>query len=1719
MDREKPRTSRASSTSSLGREVRCACQYYQSDSLLPERRVLVGRPSSRAAMQTPPPQVSHVVIVPCDHEYEPIARPSSPSSRTPGHQIAPVVKITDTDVTHVADSDESFDGRGQYLPTLLLDGDVVLPLDGQIEDNAMEGRELGEAVDTSEEQETAQQLQDRLEERFLDAATPGTESRTDGEVNTSQVDSLALEELPLRRGARGLPQRLRSQAGKLRSRLKGIQRPSFISPSERQKPEKTKSPKPEKPRTEKRTRMERLRSSLPERPRFSLPDRPRFNLPDRSKFHLPERPRFSFPDKSRFSIKKPNIHLPGLSRSRKPKDQQRSQRSTGSSSGSKRNIFDFSTYPRIFDKKKKRTEYTTSSPKESRAQSAEVSTFPRARKTVPLSARWAQGFDDMNFMDDEPGTVVERAKPWRRPSMEEPRVALRLQDSLDEPDRVPWEESREDKEDTQGYDEYEEDSDEARHRSFKLEDSFDRGKIDPRLYGDQVAHAVYLRESEDGVDVVEVTTKWREGDLDDLQKEDAFQHQNGVSKHEKLYEPSFLPVDPREKSKSATSVKTEEEEEEEPAEEEQEESMPSDREQQQSSGSSCDRRRRGVIEELDSDEFFLRARGISQDDMIVGRSLAKEIREAFRSTGNALADDDIGLSSVPPQRPSRRSTRKRKDDSMESIHRSVRESIEEHDYDTPYPEKDLNASSRHHILYQAELTYADEPSTEPLDDIVVVKPTRKKSRSSIRSRSHLDSIHQEDVVCSTPPIAPRRRKRGRDELEVDKKATRRTGTVCNGHREWTEAGDGGAAEDMAFRKESRQDLPQELVHEYMETTPRPPKRISRSRTTSLAALDRVDRESSSARDRQIFSKMDGGYTGPAPVPPKRISRSRATSLAALNVDRGPSGIETMQINRRPTPIPPKRMSRSRATSLAILNFERSQSTVQDALRRLDRDYAESRPVPPKRISRSRTSLASLTIDRGQSSIFNRDTLKRLEHDYIEPAPVPPKRMSRSRTTSLASLNVDRGSSAVLNREALKRLEQDYIEPAPVAPKRLSRSRATSLAALDDDRTSRGAESLPEFGYDEDFPREDTVSRDLPGYATIDKREKPPRPPPPRRKRNKFSTTPRQSAPTRPIRAYSTLGPSRTSSAMEFRGSTPYVELDSDESELKDLRSGEVLSRMQGRPLPAPPRPPRVRRDSMDRPRDRSADALRGTVATEVVASTQTDPLPDDLVIEEEITQAKLVVAPSRTGSQILVSMERIPSPSQLSAAASIPAFPILSDLRREERSPSPDVPEDTPIESAAQERRVPTETERTQERAPTPSAGVEDSLRVTSLEVGDLRVDRLSVSQLDAQKISASELDTTVISASEVATPLSVDTSLHPSLLRELIAIRSHLEAVAAAQQQVRPAPFEAVLTSRATTESPRPTIERSSVGQNVDGLISSLQDAHLSDGDHEKETLRVLEDKQQEIRSRLPPDARASTEDLRQPASEPKPQVEVAYTAETSPDEPKTISPDDPKITEAIADSDVEQQRTRRARSTSRSRSSSPSRNAPVRQTASPVKSMPPVISVTPDRTDTVPSQVVRSEAQPQRAVISYSQEAVEEIGRDTREDSQSPVPSVPGQTTQFIAFPSSQIPAQFFSLASPTVFGGEARSSRIEPEPDIVDTTQQLLRALRLAGTRAMRHFVGYVSTRMSSEESREKIREVELALCALLLLVAGLLIVCFGSPRTVTHHHHWDYFNPPQ
>lgn len=213
-----------------------------------------------------------------------------------------------------------------------------------------------------------------------------------------------------------------------------------------------------------------------------------------------------------------------------------------------------------------------------------------------------------------------------------------------------------------------------------------------------------------------------------------------------------------------------------------------------------------------------------------------------------------------------------------------------------------------------------------------------------------------------------------------------------------------------------------------------------------------------------------------------------------------------------------------------------------------------------------------------------------------------------------------------------------------------------------------------------------------GYAVIDKsrqRDKPPRPPAPRRSRSrslktskkslnsetKFHTTPRplkDAGPTRPTRNYSTLGPSRPprkkspnepkemlDENKENIDLCQYIEIEDDIEEHSRLQSGEVISKMKSRPLPAPPRPPRKTRDNSKEPLhdisfeenimmdfdeyDKDTDSIPPASMTEAVeeieVSTQTDPLPDDFICEEVLQEpTDKIVAPRRRRRSTLDSI-------------------------------------------------------------------------------------------------------------------------------------------------------------------------------------------------------------------------------------------------------------------------------------------------------------------------------------------------------------------------------------------------------------------------------------------------------------------------------------------------
>lgn len=395
---------------------------------------------------------------------------------------------------------------------------------------SMEG-ENGEAkaaaVTEEAEMLSTQELQSQLEDRYFSATPTTTESRTDCDVNTSQLDSSGLEDIPLKREARkkqqdatpdkqsevpSFQQRLRSQAGRIHTKLRSISKPSIKLP-------------------------ERPKFNFPERPKFHLPERPKFNLPERPKFSLPERPKFNFPQMPSFSMSKERKARSHRTSSTRRPLRERSQASSASTSSSaKKNIFDFDfkSYPRIFDRKSRRADYATSSPKPSRGQ-----TPPPPQMPVRKKGRWLQRFTDLKYID-------------------EPNLPTAGEAHSQTGDDLEGEEFRED---------------------------------------------VDVAEGAEGS---ESTTAFRDKDYGYAVTIDDTEH----------------PIDMAEQIRASSS------------------SVPESDREARSSGSSSLRHRAGVLEEINSDEFFLREKGLSQEDVEVGRYLTSEIREAFRAPISALSQMD-----------------------------------------------------------------------------------------------------------------------------------------------------------------------------------------------------------------------------------------------------------------------------------------------------------------------------------------------------------------------------------------------------------------------------------------------------------------------------------------------------------------------------------------------------------------------------------------------------------------------------------------------------------------------------------------------------------------------------------------------------------------------------------------------------------------------------------------------------------------------------------------------------------------------------------------------------------------------------------------------------------------------------------------------------------------------------------------------------------------------
>ncbi|KAK7792828.1 hypothetical protein R5R35_006005 [Gryllus longicercus] len=1520
-----------------------------------------------------------------DHEYEPISPPPVP-------QAARLAMDPDVETELGSprgpfartDSDEKRERR--YLRIPLDDELVMMPGDGDAEDAAMRSRELGDLNGTHDDEEeeavaaaaaataaaaaaaaaadeedaelSAQEMQARMEERYFAATPTTTESRTDCDVNTSQLDSSGLEDLPLKRDARkkksspdataekqsqarGLQQRIRSQAGRIRTKLRSMSRPKFSMP-ERPKfnlPERPKFSMPSMPERPKFHLPERPKFNLPERPKFNLPERPKFSFPERPKFHLPERPKFNLPERPKFNLpQRPKLSMPtlsslsrssassthekkkGTSSTRRPLRDRPSTLSSGSSS-TKRTLFDFDlrTYPRIFDRKAKQADYATSSPKATRAQTPPPK-MPSRRKG-PVGSRWVHRFTDIKYADDE---------------------------------NVPPK---------------------------------DLADEDVRM--DISAEDLGAFEERPGSAHTESTTAFRDKDYGYAVTMEARPDQPA---------PAAAP-----------------------------ESIPESDREQRSSGSSSDRRRAGVLEEIDSDEFFLREKGLSQEDVDVGRYLTSEIRDAFRSPVSALSQMD------------------------------------KYEY---YDEEDVeNLGQR----------YRGTPEREPTRP-ARTRSLRPRKRENRTQKTPSPTLEKDANFYNTFP--PARPKRARRQIKA-------------------------AADDQDEKEqlEENVDGEGEIVHEYAEKMDDLEADAEVEAVGLGDASPAVLKRASPAIEEDL---MDDELAGEADEEP----RSEQWSAAAQHEDL-PSG--------EFPPLAPKRKHRSRRELQeddVVLN---GHYTKEDWLENVEAEIEVEEP--------------------------------RGEPDYIIPAspeeegeavPVPPKRGRRhgSRGASLADEDrTSRGASSL---------------PSEREPSEHELAAAAALeAALD---AAGGYASVDKQQQQQQPPRPERP-----------RRPKPPRPPPPGRRRRStggprlttndvshFFSLPRRAIrapPVRPVRNYSTLGPARPprrrapeheyeQEQEQERKSAAYMEIEDAEARLRreeaedahgsarDLQSGDVIEKMKTRPLPPPPRPPRKAREAAETSLEaeeslleerlvgvsaaaqplgalsdavfyarqeetapfsqieedahaaamrelRELRALRDELAVgdaplaaeldleleEVSVATQTDPLPDDVCVEPDEPHE--------------------PHPMADASTETYPAKLEMSEIKRTviEAPPPPPPPEPIVVEKPVPYYVM-----------PDPDTEVE--LKAQRLQVSELDVERLNVGELQAQKILVSDIDGMTMQVAELSSKsghLVVSGIELPSgFLQELVDSRV---AAATPPAPAAPAPVPAPSLAPAPASSPAPSVEPTV----QKSTASALQDSVLTSSPE------IACESQAPSAAPVPTPAAAAAAPAPAAAAAPLAAPDAATAAAAAQIAAQLSAPfylshalhslqgAPPEVLHSI----IPEYFASLPRPSSRTRAY-PASQRDLESEEEGAVSIPP-------------SSRRRRHARP--PAQRYSSDEEEEVaGADHPPPSRRP-PRVAAQAT-----------AQAAAHAAPTAAPSAPAASQalaLPADASVVELGRQLVQACHAVLLRAIRHTLQYANSQLHDQE--DKRRDLQVALCLLLVLVAGLILLgCFGSGQQ--HHHHWDFFFPP-
>lgn len=750
-----------------------------------------------------------------------------------------------------------------------------------------------------------------------------------------------------------------------------------------------------------------------------------------------------------------------------------------------------------------------------------------------------------------------------------------------------------------------------------------------------------------------------------------------------------------------------------------------------------------------------------------------------------------------------------------------------------------------------------------------------------------------------------------------------------------------------------------------------------------------------------------------------------------------------------------------------------------------------------------------------------------------------------------------------------RTEHEYILPqaetatvteqSPVPPRR-NRSRSSRGTSLcDDDRTSHGAESLTldtHCAQADEMDIERDIRHESPGYATVDKgsfapskkerRSKNKTPPARHRKSHsserKYYTVGSSTAamPDRPPRKKSstslmTLETESLTKRSVSGDLTQYVEIDEPHIEEihKDLQSGEVVSKMKDRPLPPPPRPPRGSRKSK-KDKDVTDDLEQNfeqnfeteneskietsscyqteedkAHIVEIEVSTQTDPLPDDVdfelgmddnldvsmssslrdIIDEDSilgkSHSKIVESPrfsrptsrsekslklsdpkiselskstiGRTSPTVILVERRVSSPTRINEREEMLTEASLTVQHIDvEESQIPDVPP-LPISRGVSNDRKSTKNiaPLTQERALERVTGVSSTRDV---QLDNLTTQRLQVKDLDVDRLNVSELQASKILVSDIE-GMTLQVS-------ELDSKSGHI--------------------SVSGIEFSQTVIDE--IVKKFAEITTTHTAAHIQDLIQPQRSVGREEQTQTE-ESQL----QTKTEKLMLEEEEPLcPSQQQTQTAEAqslqSSKSEEHLSPQPSKVEE---------------------KKLVPPPPPPPRPSIVEDAAVPPQRPPPPDLTPLLYSYLQDLSLPPPSMYVSRG---LSERPFTEFHESQHQTPPPPTRRIK-------RKPATHHSESSSDEDRTHPSQRRMPPpirghEPTIVEAGAQFLRVCHNSVTRTIRQMFNSLMSYISGAEDK---KDVQMALVIFLVLIAGLIMFGLSDSRTV-HHHHWEFFNPP-